>query len=102
LTEPEALGEAQLYAGRRLDLEIAVMSEHELLAALSSSLAPIAALARWMALLAVVAGAFACANTMFAAVLARTRELGTLRALGHSPAAVAVGLVEESALLAFL
>jgi putative ABC transport system permease protein len=55
-----------------------------------------------MALLAVVAGAFACANTMFAAVLARTRELGTLRALGHSPAAVAFGLVEESALLAFL
>jgi putative ABC transport system permease protein len=102
LVDPEALGEAQLYAGRRLDLEIAVMSERELLAALSSSLAPIAALARWMALLAVVAGAFACANTMFAAVLARTRELGTLRALGHSPAAVAIGLVEESALLAFL
>ncbi|MFM1872723.1 MAG: hypothetical protein RL398_2145 [Planctomycetota bacterium] len=102
LTNAEALADAQLFAGRRLDLEIAVMSEHELLQALSSSLAPIAALARWMALLAVVAGAFACANTMFAAVLARTRELGALRALGHTPFAVAFGLVEESALLAFV
>ena len=99
---PEALAEAQLFAARRLDLEISVVSERELLRALASSLTPIAALARWMALLAVVAGAFACANTMFAAVLARTRELGTLRALGHSPFAVAVALVEESALLAFV
>ena len=55
-----------------------------------------------LALLAVIAGAFACANTMFAAVLARTRELATLRSLGYSPAAVAIGLVQESALVAFL
>ncbi|MCB9884020.1 MAG: ABC transporter permease [Planctomycetes bacterium] len=102
LRSPDAIAEAQLFAARRLDLEISVVTERELLRALASSLTPIAALARWMALLAVVAGAFACANTMFAAVLARTRELGTLRALGHSPLAVAVGLVEESALLAFV
>ena len=55
-----------------------------------------------MAALAVIAGAFACANTMFAAVLARTRELATLRALGYSPAAVAMGLVQESVLIALL
>jgi ABC-type antimicrobial peptide transport system permease subunit len=35
-------------------------------------------------------------------VLARTRELGTLRALGYSPLAVAVALLQESALVAFL
>ena len=52
--------------------------------------------------MAVIAGAFACANTMFAAVLARTRELATLRALGYSPARVAIGLVQESLLVAFL
>ena len=76
------------------------MPESRLLGALASSLTPIAALARWMALLAVVAGAFACANTMFAAVLARTRELATLRAIGYSPAAIALALVEESTLVA--
>jgi putative ABC transport system permease protein len=34
-------------------------------------------------------------------VLARTRELATLRALGYSPLAVAIGLVQESAMVAF-
>ena len=72
------------------------------MAALASSLTPIAALARWMAVMAVAAGAFACANTMFAAVLARTRELATLRSLGYSPLAVGFGLVQESLLVAFL
>jgi len=76
--------------------------EPVLMRELASSLTPIASLAQWMAVLAVVAGAFACANTMFAAVLARTRELATLRALGYSPTRVAIGLVQESLLVAFL
>jgi putative ABC transport system permease protein len=100
LAAPEAIDELRLFAGRRLDLEISAVPEGELMLALTRSLEPIIALARWMALLAVVAGAFACANTMFAAVLARTRELATLRSLGWSPFAVALALVEESALVA--
>lgn len=102
LDSPERLAEVSLFAGRRLDLEIAAVPEREMMQALASSLTPIAALARWMAAMAVIAGAFACANTMFAAVLARTRELATLRALGYSPAAVAFGLVQESLLVAFV
>jgi putative ABC transport system permease protein len=100
LADPATLPEMLLFAGRRIDLEIAAVPEPELMQALASTVTPIAALAQWMAVLAVVAGAFACANTMFAAVLARTRELATLRALGYSPAAVAVGLVQESAMVA--
>ena len=100
LERPDALAELELFAARRLDLEIAAVSERELLRSLTSSLEPIIALARWMAVLAVVAGAFACANTMFAAVLARTRELATLRSLGWSPVAVAIALVQESAVVA--
>ncbi|MCR9247971.1 MAG: ABC transporter permease [bacterium] len=102
IADPSALGEVQAFTASRTDLEISAQPERTLMAALASSLTPIAALARWMALLAVVAGAFACANTMFAAVLARTRELATLRALGYSPAAVALSLIQESALLALL
>jgi putative ABC transport system permease protein len=101
LADPASLSDVRLFAGRRIDLEIAAVPEAELMQAIAGSLAPIAALARWMALLAVVAGSFACANTMFAAVLARTRELATLRALGYSPSAVAFGLVQESMLVAF-
>lgn len=100
LATPEAIDELRLFAGRRLDLEIAAVPERELMQTLTSSLEPIIALAEWMAVLAVLAGAFACANTMFAAVLARTRELATLRSLGWSPFAVALALVEESALIA--
>ncbi|MFN3243774.1 MAG: ABC transporter permease [Planctomycetota bacterium] len=92
----------RLFAARRVDLEVDAVPEPVLMRELASSLTPIAALARWMAIMAVVAGAFACANTMFAAVLARTRELATLRALGYSPARVAIGLVQESLLVAFL
>lgn len=94
--------DVRLFAARRVDLEIDALPEPVLMRELASSLTPIAALARWMAAMAVVAGAFACANTMFAAVLARTRELATLRALGYSPLSVAIGLVQESLLVAFL
>lgn len=102
LADASLLPDVRLFAARRVDLEITAVPEPELMAALSSSLTPIAALARWMALMSVVAGAFACANTMFAAVLARTRELATLRALGYSPLAVGFGLVQESLLVALL
>jgi putative ABC transport system permease protein len=54
-----------------------------------------------MAVLAVVAGAFACANTMFAAVLARTKELATLRSIGWSPPSLALSLVLEAVFVAF-
>lgn len=106
LTDPARARELQkdvrLFAARRVDLEIDAVPEPALMRELASSLTPIASLARWMAVMAVVAGAFACANTMFAAVLARTRELATLRALGYSPVRVAMGLVQESLLVAFL
>jgi putative ABC transport system permease protein len=101
LADPGAVADVQLFAGRRLDLEIAAVPERELMQAIADSLAPIAALARWMAVLAVVAGAFACANTMFAAVLARTKELATLRTLGWSPVALASSIVLESVFVAF-
>lgn len=101
LQSPDRLGDVQVFTQRRLDLELTTMSARELLTTLTGSLAPILALARWMAVLAIVAGAFACANTMFAAVLARTRELATLRTIGYSPFALAASLVLESALTAF-
>jgi len=102
LEDAADLGEVQVFARRRVDLEITALPEAEVMAAVAQSLDPIAALARWMAALAVVAGAFACANTMFAAVLARTRELATLRSLGYGPFAVAFGLLHESLMVAFL
>jgi putative ABC transport system permease protein len=101
-SDPAQLGAMRVFAARRIDLEIAAFSERELLQELERGLAPIVALARWMALLSLVAGAFACSNTMFAAVLARTKELGTLRALGYAPWSLVVALLQEALLLAVL
>lgn len=99
LQHPDRFGDVQLFAQRRLDLEIAALSEPELLGALFANLAPIVLLARWLGVLAIVAGAFACANTAFATVLARTREFATLRAIGFTPSAIAIAVLTECALL---
>jgi putative ABC transport system permease protein len=46
------------------------------------------------------AAIFAAMNTMYAAVSARTTEIGTLRALGFSPAAIMTSFLLESSALA--
>jgi putative ABC transport system permease protein len=48
------------------------------------------------------AAVFAAMNTMYAAVSARTQEIGTLRALGFSPRAIMTSFLVESSLLAFV
>lgn len=101
LESPSNLGDVQIFAGRRIDLEVVAMPERELVRTLTASLEPVVALAHWMAVLAVVAGAFACANTMFASVLARTRELATLRSIGYTPPSLAVSIVLEAVFVAF-
>lgn len=45
---------------------------------------------------------FAAMNTMYAAVAARTTEIGTLRALGFSPGAIMTSFLLESSALALL
>jgi putative ABC transport system permease protein len=53
-----------------------------------------------LALLAGVGAAFGATNTLYAAVQARKREIGTLRALGFSRLAVAASFLLEAACLA--
>ncbi len=99
----EDMGKVGLWIIRTgVDYEIAGVPEPQMFATLQKALDPIAALAWLMALLVLVGGVFACANTMFAAVLARTREVGTLRSLGYGPFAVAFSLLTEALLLGLL
>jgi putative ABC transport system permease protein len=53
-----------------------------------------------LAVLAGVGAAFGATNTLYAAVQARTREIGTLRALGFSRASIACAFLLEAALIA--
>ncbi len=62
-------------------------------------------LALYISVLATIMGTgavFGAMNTMFAAVTRRTTEIGTLRALGFSRAAVLVSFVSESVCLALI
>jgi len=53
-----------------------------------------------LALLAGVGAAFGATNTLYATVQARTREIGTLRALGFTRLAIAASFLLEAALIA--
>ena len=53
-----------------------------------------------LAVLAGIGAAFGATNTFFAAVQARTREIGTLRALGFSRGAIATSFLVEATLTA--
>ena len=62
--------------------------------------APLLALAAFVAIVMGVGAVFGAMNTMFAIVAARTREIGTLRALGFSRGSILLSFVIESTLLA--
>jgi putative ABC transport system permease protein len=53
-----------------------------------------------LALLAGIGAAFGATNTLYATVQARTREIGTLRALGFSRSAIASSFLLEALLIA--
>lgn len=55
-----------------------------------------------IAVLLTIGAMFAAANTMFAAVASRTREIGTMRALGFSRASILISFLSESVLLCSL
>jgi putative ABC transport system permease protein len=59
-------------------------------------------LAALVALIMGVGAVFSTMNTMYGVVAARTREIGTLRALGFSRGAILASFVVESALLSLL
>jgi putative ABC transport system permease protein len=61
---------------------------------------PLLALAIFVALVMGIGAIFGAMNTMYAVVAARTREIGTLRALGFSRWAILTSFVLESAFLA--
>jgi putative ABC transport system permease protein len=61
---------------------------------------PLMGLAAFVAIVMGIGAVFGAMNTMYAIVAARTREIGTLRALGFSRVAILVTFVTESTLLA--
>jgi putative ABC transport system permease protein len=91
--------EAQLFAKRRLDLELAAIPEEVYYDRLHAFYGPVRGMV-WATALLVAAGAFLGGlNTLYASFAARVREMATLQVLGFSRRAVALGLVLEAVLV---
>ncbi len=85
---------------RRLHLK--AVTEKEYYATQTETAAPIRVFGIFIAILMAVGASFAAMNTMYAAVARRTREIGTLRAIGFSRGSILLSFVIESVLIALL
>jgi putative ABC transport system permease protein len=97
-----AIPEIQHQADNDRRLHLKTETEREYYASQTSTAAPIRALGVFIAVLMAVGASFAAMNTMYAAVARRTREIGTLRALGFSRRSVLISFVLESVFIAIL
>ena len=95
-----ALADLDLFARRRLDLELTMIPTAVYYRELASYFQPILVLSWVLAGLIVGAALFGGANTLNAAVQDRLRELAALRALGYSGFALVRSLAAESLLIA--
>lgn len=100
LEDPAAFRELDLFAKRRLDLELNAIPSSLYYAELAAWFGPLRALAWVLAAMIGAAALFGGANTLNAAVQDRTRELATLRAVGYPSRALTWSLLQESILLA--
>ncbi len=80
-------------------LNMSAMSEEAYYDSQTSSGAPVEFLGIFCSIIMAVGSAFAAMNTMYAAVARRTAEIGTLRVLGFSRAAVLLSFFIEALLL---
>lgn len=100
LADPGALAELELFAKRRLDLELVVIPTAVYYKELADYFAPIQSLSWALAGLIALAALFGGANTLNAAVQDRVRELATLRAVGYGTFALVCSLATEALVLA--
>ncbi|MGE9270679.1 MAG: ABC transporter permease [Verrucomicrobiales bacterium] len=98
LENPDDFAEADLFAKRRLDLELSAIRESSYYARLSSFFGPLRAMT-WLTAGLIAAGAlFGGLNTLYAAFASRIRELATLQAIGFRRRTILASLIQESTL----
>lgn len=91
---------ARIEADRRFKLK--AEKEVEYYRKQTMTAAPIKWLGSFLAVTMSIGAVFAAMNTMYAAVGARTREIGTLRVLGYRRRSIVVALLVEGAFLALI
>ncbi|MDC1142340.1 ABC transporter permease [Planctomycetota bacterium] len=84
----------------RMDIQVKAVPEQEYYSGLSEGFERIIFLAVMLAVIAMVGGLVSGMNTMYASVLGRIREIGTLKTLGFSPESIIKSFLVESVLIA--
>ena len=103
LTSPEAIAELQAYEENEPRLNLDIQSETDFFAGQAGGTAVLIEVIGWPLAIVMAIGALAGAwNTMYSSVDTRMREIATLRAIGFSGFAAAVGTMVESLVLAAL
>jgi ABC-type lipoprotein release transport system permease subunit len=93
-------GAIDLFCKERLDLELQALRETDYYLSLQRDYGPVRSLAWLVVLLVAAAGVFVGLNTMYGAIVVRTKEIATLQTLGFVRRAILVSLMQEGLLLA--
>jgi putative ABC transport system permease protein len=103
MKDPATIPELDRWIRDQPQMQLQAVEERQYYEEQAGSLATILrSLATFVAFVMGVGAVFGAMNTMYAIVAARTREIGTLRALGFSRRAILVSFLIESVILAFL
>ncbi|WP_417383272.1 ABC transporter permease [Gimesia sp.] len=99
MNSPADFPDLDLFCKERLDLELQALREINYYQGLKKDYGPIRMLAWLVVFLVSGAGVFAGLNTLYGAVVGRTRELSTLQTLGFLRRAIVISLIQEGMLL---
>jgi putative ABC transport system permease protein len=102
MKDPASIPELDRWIRDQPQMQLQALEERQYYEEQAGSLAMILrSLATFVAFVMGVGAVFGAMNTMYAIVAARTREIGTLRALGFSRRSILVSFLIESVLLSF-
>lgn len=100
LNSPANYPDLNLFCKERLDLELQSIQEVDYYQSLKKDYGPVRMLAWLVVFLVSGAGVFAGLNTLYGAVVGRTKEISTLQTIGFVRRAIIISLIQEGVLLA--
>jgi len=103
MKDPATIPELDRFVRAQPQMQLQALSERKYYEEQAGQLSKaLSALANFVALVMGVGAVFGAINTMYAIVSARTREIGTLRALGFSRRSILTSFLIESVILAIV
>ena len=103
MKDPSTIPELDRFVRAQPQMQLQALSERRYYEEQAGQLSKaLSALANFVALVMGVGAVFGAINTMYAIVSARTREIGTLRALGFSRRSILTSFLIESVILAII